>query len=222
MTPRRGEVWWCEPPHIGRRPVVVLSRDAAIPRLGRAVVPLHNHDWRARVRSHAGARRRSDWQTEGCEHRLDRECLGRCTDRAHRSPRHRTHEPDLLCDCHRSRLRLIERHRHSAEPKYSTPVRVVWREIIARARSRRSSPRRVRHEHRQALLCRSQRRLRCRCRTAPTSEAVLEFGQLDAAPARFRTRLEAARLTCARLDATTRAQKIDQFVAMFDAGETVH
>ncbi len=30
--PARGEVWWCElPPDIGRRPVVVLSRDAAIP-----------------------------------------------------------------------------------------------------------------------------------------------------------------------------------------------
>ncbi len=36
--PMRGEVWWCEPPHIGRRPVVVLSRDAAIPRLRRALV----------------------------------------------------------------------------------------------------------------------------------------------------------------------------------------
>lgn len=36
--PRRGEVWWCEPPEIGRRPVVVLSRDAAIPRLHRALV----------------------------------------------------------------------------------------------------------------------------------------------------------------------------------------
>lgn len=36
--PRWGEVWWCEPPHIGRRPVVVLSRDAAIPRLRRALV----------------------------------------------------------------------------------------------------------------------------------------------------------------------------------------
>lgn len=36
--PRRGEVWWCELPEIGRRPVVVLSRDAAIPRLGRALV----------------------------------------------------------------------------------------------------------------------------------------------------------------------------------------
>ena len=36
--PRRGEVWWCEPPAIGRRPVVVLSRNVAIPRLGRVVV----------------------------------------------------------------------------------------------------------------------------------------------------------------------------------------
>jgi mRNA interferase MazF len=37
-TPLRGELWWCEPPDIGRRPVVVLSRDAAIPRLRRALV----------------------------------------------------------------------------------------------------------------------------------------------------------------------------------------
>ncbi len=36
--PVRGELWWCEPPEIGRRPVVVLSRDAAIPRLRRALV----------------------------------------------------------------------------------------------------------------------------------------------------------------------------------------
>ncbi len=36
--PRRGEVWWCEPPEIGRRPIVVLSRDAAIPRLRRALI----------------------------------------------------------------------------------------------------------------------------------------------------------------------------------------
>ena len=36
--PSRGEVWWCELPEIGRRPVVVLSRDAAIPRLRRALV----------------------------------------------------------------------------------------------------------------------------------------------------------------------------------------
>jgi mRNA interferase MazF len=36
----RGEIWWCEPPAIERRPAVVLSRDAAIPRLGRALVAL--------------------------------------------------------------------------------------------------------------------------------------------------------------------------------------
>jgi mRNA interferase MazF len=36
--PRRGELWWCELPQVGRRPVVVLSRDVAIPRLGRTLV----------------------------------------------------------------------------------------------------------------------------------------------------------------------------------------
>ena len=36
--PARGELWWCELPAAGRRPVVVLSRDVAIPRLRRAVV----------------------------------------------------------------------------------------------------------------------------------------------------------------------------------------
>ena len=36
--PARGEIWWCELPEIGRRPVVVLSRDAAIPRLRRTLV----------------------------------------------------------------------------------------------------------------------------------------------------------------------------------------
>ena len=36
--PARGEVWWCELAEVGRRPVVVLSRDAAIPRLRRALV----------------------------------------------------------------------------------------------------------------------------------------------------------------------------------------
>ncbi len=36
--PSRGEVWWCELPEIGRRPVLVLSRDAAIPRLGRTLI----------------------------------------------------------------------------------------------------------------------------------------------------------------------------------------
>jgi mRNA interferase MazF len=36
--PARGEVWWCELPDVGRRPIVVLSRDAAIPRLRRALI----------------------------------------------------------------------------------------------------------------------------------------------------------------------------------------
>ncbi|MHB1712185.1 MAG: type II toxin-antitoxin system PemK/MazF family toxin [Acidimicrobiales bacterium] len=36
--PSRGELWWCELSGIGRRPVVVLSRDAAIPRLRRALI----------------------------------------------------------------------------------------------------------------------------------------------------------------------------------------
>lgn len=38
MLPSHGEVWWCELPEVARRPVVVLSRDAAIPRLRRVVV----------------------------------------------------------------------------------------------------------------------------------------------------------------------------------------
>jgi mRNA interferase MazF len=37
-VPARGELWWCELPDVGRRPVVVLSRDAAIPRLRRAII----------------------------------------------------------------------------------------------------------------------------------------------------------------------------------------
>lgn len=36
--PARAEVWWSELPSAGRRPVVVLSRDVAIPRLRRALV----------------------------------------------------------------------------------------------------------------------------------------------------------------------------------------
>ncbi len=36
--PARAEVWWCELAEIGRRPVVVLSRDAVIPRHRRALV----------------------------------------------------------------------------------------------------------------------------------------------------------------------------------------
>jgi mRNA interferase MazF len=37
-VPRRGELWWCEVPEIGLRPVVVLSRDEAIPRRRRAII----------------------------------------------------------------------------------------------------------------------------------------------------------------------------------------
>lgn len=36
--PERGEIWWCEPPGIGGRSVVILSRDAAIGRLRRTLV----------------------------------------------------------------------------------------------------------------------------------------------------------------------------------------
>jgi len=36
--PTRGDVWWCELLEIRRRPVIVLSRNAAIPRLRRALV----------------------------------------------------------------------------------------------------------------------------------------------------------------------------------------
>ena len=37
-VPARGELWWCELAEVGRRPVVVLSRDAAIPRLRWALI----------------------------------------------------------------------------------------------------------------------------------------------------------------------------------------
>lgn len=37
-APARGEVWWCELPEIGCCPIVALSRDAAIPRLRRALI----------------------------------------------------------------------------------------------------------------------------------------------------------------------------------------
>jgi mRNA interferase MazF len=38
MTPGWGELWWCEHPEIGRRPVVVLSRDVATRARHRAIV----------------------------------------------------------------------------------------------------------------------------------------------------------------------------------------
>lgn len=36
--PSRGDVWWCDLPETGRRPVVVLSRDAAIPAHRRTII----------------------------------------------------------------------------------------------------------------------------------------------------------------------------------------
>lgn len=38
QSPSRGETWWCDLAEIPRRPVVVLSRDAAIPRLRRVLI----------------------------------------------------------------------------------------------------------------------------------------------------------------------------------------
>jgi len=35
---RRGEVWWSDDPALGRRPVLVLSRDAVLPVLRRPLV----------------------------------------------------------------------------------------------------------------------------------------------------------------------------------------
>ncbi len=41
---RRGDVWWYEPPHAKRRPVVILTRTEAIPFLHRVhVVPATTH-----------------------------------------------------------------------------------------------------------------------------------------------------------------------------------
>ena len=36
----RGDVWWADLPDVGRRPVLVLTRDTAIPLLTRVVVAL--------------------------------------------------------------------------------------------------------------------------------------------------------------------------------------
>jgi mRNA interferase MazF len=38
VTPHRGEVWWAEVPEAGRRPVLVLTRDAAIGKLNKLLV----------------------------------------------------------------------------------------------------------------------------------------------------------------------------------------
>lgn len=38
QVPLRGEVWWAEAPEVPRRPVIVLSRDAVVRGLRRALV----------------------------------------------------------------------------------------------------------------------------------------------------------------------------------------
>ncbi len=38
--PRRGELWWADTDHHGRRPVLLLTRDTAIPRLRRSLASL--------------------------------------------------------------------------------------------------------------------------------------------------------------------------------------
>lgn len=38
MTPAQGEIWWAEVPEAGRRPVLVVTRDAAIPALRTVLV----------------------------------------------------------------------------------------------------------------------------------------------------------------------------------------
>jgi mRNA interferase MazF len=37
-APQRGDIWWAEVPDAGRRPVLVLTRDAAIDKLNRLIV----------------------------------------------------------------------------------------------------------------------------------------------------------------------------------------
>lgn len=37
-APQRGDIWWAEVPDAGRRPVLVLTRDAAISKLNRLIV----------------------------------------------------------------------------------------------------------------------------------------------------------------------------------------
>ena len=45
--PARGEVWCCELPDVGGRPVVVFSRDEAIPRVKGTLVVLYYHGSRS-------------------------------------------------------------------------------------------------------------------------------------------------------------------------------
>ncbi len=77
-VPARGELWWCELTDIGRRPVVVLSRDAAIPRLRRALVAPCTTSVRG-LASEVSLESGEDPVPKHCgQSRLDRECLGGC------------------------------------------------------------------------------------------------------------------------------------------------
>ena len=109
-APLRGEVWWCELPEIGRRPVVVLSRDAAIPRLRRALVAPCTTTIRSlpsEVLLEPGddpVPRRS-----AREPRLRRERLGGRARGAARPARRRAHARDLRRAGDRRRLRRLTR-----------------------------------------------------------------------------------------------------------------
>lgn len=48
--PARGELWWCELAEVGRRPVLVLSRNAVIPRVRHTRRAVHDDDLRPRRR----------------------------------------------------------------------------------------------------------------------------------------------------------------------------
>lgn len=37
-VPSQGDVWWAEAPELGRRPMLVITRDVALPVLGRVLV----------------------------------------------------------------------------------------------------------------------------------------------------------------------------------------
>ena len=107
--PARGEIWWCELPEVGRRPVVVLSRDTAIPRLRRTLVGPCTTTIRGLPSEVVLEPNDGPGATEvGCKSRCDRECLGR---HAYTSPR-----PDSpMTECVRSAAQ--SRSRSPAEPR---------------------------------------------------------------------------------------------------------
>lgn len=89
--PARAEVWWCELPEVGRRPVVVLSRDAAIPRLRRALVAPCTTTVRGLASGRPRARRRSSSPPILDQPRFRRERVRRCPRRAPWTTQRRPH-----------------------------------------------------------------------------------------------------------------------------------